>query len=268
MSEYGAIDWSNAGASADLVSRYLDLVTQLFDGCKRRSMDLLALSPGKHVLEVGCGLGRDAEALVARVTPGGHVTGVDASADLIAQATARTAQLGLPLSLGVEDAQALAFPDDTFDAAREDRMLQHLPDPARAVREMARVVRPGGRVVLLEPDWDMVVVASDNVDVGRAVQRHKTDLASVQGTIGRRLRELLVAAGCRDVTFEPFGVAMGRLEITNTVLALRYNLDGAVAQGWVSASEAEAWWASLEARDQAGTFYAAIHGVIAAGTVG
>jgi SAM-dependent methyltransferase len=268
MSEYAAIDWSNAGASGDTVSRYLDLVTELFDACKHRSMDLLGLLPGMKVLEVGCGLGRDAEALAIRVGPAGHVTGADASADLIAQANARTARLGLPLSFGVEDAQALSFADASFDAAREDRMLQHLPDPARAVREMARVVRPGGRVVLLEPDWDMVMVASDNIDVGRAVQRHKTDLASVQGSIGRRLRELLVGAGCRDVTFEPFGVAMGSLEIANIVLALRYNLDGAVACGWVTAADAAAWWDSLEARDRAGTFFASIHGVISIGTAG
>ncbi len=247
----GAIDWSNAGATADVVSRYLDLVTTLFDGCKQRSMQLLSLSPGLAVLEVGCGLGRDAEALAVRVGPTGHVTGVDASADLIGQATARTAQLGLPLSFSVADAHALSFADDSFDA----------------VREMVRVVRPGGRIVVLEPDWDMVAVAGDNIDIGRAVQRHKTDLASVQSTIGRRLRELLVSAGCRGVTFEPFSVAMGELAVADTVLALRYNLNGAVARGWVTQSDAEAWWTSLAERDRAGSFFAAIHGVIAAGTV-
>lgn len=262
-----SITWRNLGSHTDTATRYLDLVAGTLSIHKQRSMDLLALSAGMAVLDVGCGIGRDAESLAAQVGLSGRVVGIDSSRELIDQAVARTAPLGLPVTFQLGNAQAMDFPDNSFDAARIDRVLQHLADPARAVNEMARVVRPGGRVVALEPDWEMVAVNGGDVTVGRAVQRHAIEVTIANGTIGRELRRLLVGVGCRAVTYEPVGVPFGDLATADTILFLRSNLDGAVEKGWVTRAGALAWWNTLEEHDRAGTFYAAVHGVIAAGTV-
>jgi len=103
---------------------------------KRRSYELLAIGPGQSVLDVGAGAGDDLRALAELVSPGGRVVGVDSS----------------PASPEVllADACALPFDDDTFDACRCDRTLQHVGDPQRALAEMVRVTRPGGVVLISE----------------------------------------------------------------------------------------------------------------------
>jgi ubiquinone/menaquinone biosynthesis C-methylase UbiE len=271
MSEIPAVSasttWQDLDSHAETATHYLDLVASTLSAYKNRSMDLLALSAGMMVLDVGCGNGRDAETLAERIGSTGRVIGIDTSRELIDQAVARTIPLNLPVNFRLGNAQAMDFPDNSFDAARVDRVLQHLPDPARAVSEMVRVVRPGGRVVALEPDWEMVAVNGGELAVGRAVQRHVIEISITQGTIGRELRRLLVGAGCRAVTFEPIGVPFGDLTTADNILFLRSNLEGAVAKGWITTEDAVAWWNALEEQDRAGTFYAAIHGVIAAGTV-
>jgi SAM-dependent methyltransferase len=259
--------WRDADSHADAAERYLAMVMRVLDAQKRQALDLLHLAPGMSAIDVGCGIGLDAEALAERVGPTGRVVGLDASRELIAKASARAASSGLPLSFEVGDAQALAFADDSFDAARIDRVLQHLPEPEKAVREMVRVVRPGGRIAALEPDWDTIAVAGVDVDVTRCVVRHKADLAIAHGTIGRELRRLLVQAGCRDVVAESGAVAFYQLGLADQVLALRRNLDGAREQGWISAEQATDWWTGLEAHDRAGTFFTAMSGVIAGATV-
>src|SRR5262249_14256343 len=125
-------------------------------GYKPRSFELLLLVGGDHVLDVGCGTGEDARA-IASGTPDVSVTGVDASEDKIREARARTLGLPRPVDFRVADAYALPFDDGTFDACRADRVFHHLVDPEKALAEMVRVTRPGGRVVVSDTDYDTLV---------------------------------------------------------------------------------------------------------------
>ena len=184
-----------------------------------------------------------------------------------AAARQRGAALGLPLEFAVGDAHALDFPDDSFDAARTDRVLQHLDDPAKAVCEMARVVRPGGRLAVLEPDWESIALGGVDRAVARAVVRYKADVAIAHGTVGRDVRRLLVEAGCVDVMAQQGSITFGSLDFAERVMSLRPSLDGAVRQGWVDVAQAETWWSALNELDQAGKFFAAMSGIIASATV-
>ena len=260
--------WRNADAHAADAARYLDLLMKVLEVQKKQSIDLLHLKPGMSVIEVGCGIGRDAEALAARVGSTGRVIGIDASQELIAQATNRTAALGLPLRFQVDDAHALSFADNSFDAARVDRVLQHLNDPSQAVREMARVVRSGGRIAVIEPDWEMITVAGVPLPTTRAMVRYKVDVAIAHGTIGREVRHLLIQAGCRDVTVEMGVIAFETLDMAERVMSLQASLKGACDKGWISTADATSWWNRLEALDQSGTFFASMCGIIAGATVG
>jgi SAM-dependent methyltransferase len=101
---------------------------------------------GLRVLEIGCGLGTDG----ARFARAGAVyTGVDLTEAAVSLARRRFELEGLPGEFRVADAEALEFADGSFDLVYSHGVLHHTPDPAAAVREVRRVLAPGGRAVVM-----------------------------------------------------------------------------------------------------------------------
>lgn len=127
----------------------LDRVGQepLYAAYKRRTVELLDPQPGDRYLEVGMGTGTDALACAERF--GVDVVGTDSSSVMVEEATRR----GLREAV-VADAHALPFESDSFHGAWADRAFQHLADPVAALGEMVRVTKPGGRIVVVDPDTE------------------------------------------------------------------------------------------------------------------
>jgi demethylmenaquinone methyltransferase/2-methoxy-6-polyprenyl-1,4-benzoquinol methylase len=115
---------------------------------RRRAADLAALGPGNRALDVATGTGDLAIALAERVGDDGEVVAVDFSERMLELARAKAN--GLPVRFEIANALALPFGDDEFDAATVGFGARNFSDLDRGLREMVRVVRPGGRVVVLE----------------------------------------------------------------------------------------------------------------------
>lgn len=111
---------------------------------------MVALVPGPHVLDLGVGPGTSAIEM-ARADPSRRHVGLDASAWMVVRARARARAAGVPLLLLRADAQRLPLHDALFDGATGHSFLYLLADAAAALREVRRVLRPGGRVAFLEP---------------------------------------------------------------------------------------------------------------------
>ena len=106
------------------------------------------ISPGMTLLDVGCGPGTITVGLASKVNPG-KVVGIDIGSSEVARATDRAKSLGLTnAEFEVMDATSLQFKDGQFDAVFSCMALEHIPDAAGAVREIARVLKPGGVVGL------------------------------------------------------------------------------------------------------------------------
>src|SRR3954452_12718276 len=198
-------------------SRCLTLVESIpfFAECKRESYDLLGAAPGRRILDVGCGLGDDAAALAKFVTPGGTVVGVDGSRAMIETARARYGG-GEGLGIEVADAAAMPVADASFDACRVDRVLQHIANPSPVVREMVRVLRPGGSLVAYDNDWETLTVDAADRVLTRTVLNAWCDRFP-SGWIGRRLVPLFLESGLCDVIVFPKTPVLRELHVADRI---------------------------------------------------
>ncbi len=163
------------------------------------------LRPGLSVLDVGCGPGTITVDLARRVAPG-RVLGLDVVEAPLGEARELAARegtgAGVVVEFAVGDVYALDLPDDGVDVVHAHQVLQHLTDPVAALREMARVCRPGGLIAVREVDyaattWFPADEGLDRwLDLYRRVARHN----DAEPDAGRRLRAWAHAAGLRDLT--------------------------------------------------------------------
>jgi SAM-dependent methyltransferase len=246
-------------ADAHAYVRYLDAVSALGQtkGYKRRTLELLDVAAGQRILDVGCGVGDEVRLLARLAGRAGLAVGLDLSEVALGEARRRDVSAADPASFVAGDAGRLPFPDASFDRCRADRVLQHLAEPYRAVAELARVVRVGGRVVVTEPDWGSAVVDAPDESVTRTILAARCDRFA-SGRIGRQLPRHLRRAGLDVDAVVPHTAALRRLAEADTVCLLRASASFAVTQGLVSPAEAEAWIATLVAADRDGHFLATV----------
>jgi SAM-dependent methyltransferase len=152
------------------------------------------LRPGMDVLDVGCGPGSITADLARRVAPG-RVVGVDLAEAVVEQA--RTSHPEATFVVG--DAYALDVADDSFEVVHAHQVLQHLDDPVAALREMARVARPGGLIAVRDVDFGAAVVhppVPDWLEIYEPTVRHMGG----EPHAGRFLLAWAHEAGLTDVT--------------------------------------------------------------------
>jgi ubiquinone/menaquinone biosynthesis C-methylase UbiE len=213
---------------------------------KSAASDTLELKPGQRVLDVGCGTGVDLPDMLARVQPGGSVTGIDISAQAIAEAARRFADEPA-ISAEVADVQALPFADASFDACRADRTFQHLAQPQEALAEIRRVLRPGGRLVVLEMKSELdLPEAEREAPWTRRLAELFPSQAEWQGWLPLLLPPLLARTGFVDVGMQVGTHEVRRFEEIDVVAQWSQRLGNAVRDGTVQAEEAEDWLGRLE----------------------
>jgi ubiquinone/menaquinone biosynthesis C-methylase UbiE len=259
--KYGrAGSFSNVDSSAEareFVS-YLDDVTRIAAEGKRLSYAALQLQPGMRVLDVGCGTGDDVRALAEIVGEHGRACGVDFSEVMIDEAIKRGVPPNAEFVRGSAD--ELPYEDAAFDAARAERVFQHLEDPDAAARELHRVLKSGSVVMLLDQDWETLVVAGSEKILTRKICRSFADRGA-NGWAGRYHRGLLSRAGFHDVALNPFPYILPYTSAMSLIIepAVEY----ARESGVITAHEGAQFFADLqmaEERDEflcAFTFFAA-----------
>ena len=131
----------------DRIARFYDVMggfgEQRYRNWRERAWALVA---GPEVLEVGVGTGKN----IPYYPPDAHVTAIDVSAQMLSRARRRAEELAAHVTLREMDAQNLEFPDDFFDSGLGTFIFCSVPDAVLGLQELRRVVKPGGRVVLLE----------------------------------------------------------------------------------------------------------------------
>jgi ubiquinone/menaquinone biosynthesis C-methylase UbiE len=225
---------------------------------KRRTFELLRVKPSAQLLDVGCGPGDDVRALAQMVGSTGRVVGVDNSAAMITEARKRTEGLLLPVEYVVGDAQRLDFADSTFDGCRAERVFQHVENPQQVLQEMVRVTRPGGRIVVLDPDFETLIIDAPDRALTRRILNFRCDHIVRNGWIGRQLPALFRAAQLTEVSATAETWLPTDYTVAAQLLRLQEHTERAREAGAVSATEAESWLSELEEASKTGRFFAAM----------
>jgi len=264
--ESGFSDVDKSGRSEALVE-YLAEMAQEVAERRRQGYELLRLRSGATVLDVGCGAGEVCVELAARVEASGRVAGVDLSDAMINAARRAASEAGVDVDLRVASATALPFADGTFDAVRAERVFQHLDRPNEALAEMLRVTRPGGRVMVIDPDHGQLGLGLDEPEHRLVFEAMRREILRtiVNPHSGSRLRGLFVGAGMKEIE-----EIVSAVELSHPVfvraLFLEEKLAGTVKSGDITAEQSARFSAALEARQRSGAFRAIAVGYRVAAT--
>lgn len=227
---------------------------------KARTVQLLAPVKGGRYLDIGGGTGADARALATHAGPGTNAVVLDRSATMAVQA-ARRGSLAV-----VGAAEALPFETATFHGCRADRTFQHLAEPERALMELLRVTQPGGRIVVVDPDYDTQVVDVDDQQLARRVLLFRADQLLRNGTLAHRMAGLFAAAGLVDVKVEAMTLVVRDPNAVDNVMGLRTWAATAHQRGLLAADDAAAWPRAIDRAVAAGRFLYAVTFFLTAGT--
>jgi ubiquinone/menaquinone biosynthesis C-methylase UbiE len=253
--------WRDTGgldmAKARELAERLELRARAEDEVRTREeyLDLLGVRAGERVLDVGCGSGVVTRAIARRVGPAGAVVGADPSAaflEIAKQYAARDAG-GAAIEWRLADCRELPFPDGSFDVVLAATVLAHVPGAERAVGEMARVTRPGGRLAIFDFDGDSFVFSHPDRVLTRRVVAAMSDHAAVNPWFARALPALLAThgfVGNRSRAFMPLESGPG------TFYAGLAERAGQVAAqtGAITEAEHARWLSGLKAAQQMGGF--------------
>lgn len=207
-------------------------------------IDRLEISPGARVLDAGCGPGRITGWLAERVRPGGLVNGVDPDVGALEYAAWWLGQLELPginVELGASAVEALPFASASFDAAWCSGVLAYVADPLAALHELTRVVRRGGRVIVVSGDAGRATWLPVDADLELAIRRAELAIhdsgqwGSANVHVGRRLYALAAALPVARV--EPVTVVWERTAPLTTEESAYLH----ATHGWLADAEARAW---------------------------
>jgi ubiquinone/menaquinone biosynthesis C-methylase UbiE len=262
----GFSDVDGSGMSDDLVD-YLALMADRLAAYRHEGLELLNLSPGSAVLDVGCGAGEICVDLADRVGPAGRIAGVDVSEAMIEAARRAATSARCNIDLRVASAYQLPFADQSFDVVRAERVFQHLAEPEAALMEMLRVTRIGGQVMLVDPDHGQFSVAVDDPGERKVFEAARRSLLRmiVNPHSGIRLRALLQRAGLGEIRHLTRILDVAYADFARAYF-LHDLLAAAMAANEISQVDVERFVAALKNRDRTGTFLANAVGYTVVGT--
>jgi SAM-dependent methyltransferase len=185
---------------------FADVNEALLSPFGQAMIDAAELQPGEHVLDVGCGHGASTLEAAERVAPSGTLVGIDISAAMLEPARRRVAEAGLDnVEFVVADAQVHRFPAESFDVAVSRFGLMFFEDPDAAFTNIARALRPHGRLVFTCPrepqdsQWIALAFGAAIAVLGRAPHPGPGGPGTFALADGDRLDQLLNRAGFREV---------------------------------------------------------------------
>jgi ubiquinone/menaquinone biosynthesis C-methylase UbiE len=220
-----------------------------FMAYKRKTIDRLYLESGNTVADFGCGLGTDLPKLAQSLMPGGEVFGIDLSEKLL-QAAKRSYSDIKGVQFVQADIHHVPIESHSVDGVRVDRVLQHVENPQGVIKEMVRVLKPGGWLVCAEPDWSTFVIDTDDDDVLEIVQK-KWSSSFRNPYIGRQLLRRIRSEKLQNIWSEGFVLLTDGLNAVDIVFDIYRTLDHLQSEDNVPQKQLTHFVERLKQRDAA-----------------
>jgi len=223
---------------------------------RARTRAALALSPGDHGLEIGCGIGFLACEMAREVGATGHIVGLDNSPDMIAAAQKRAEREGLSdrLEFVVGDAKRLDFPSTVFDFVVAVQVYLYVAEIELALADAVRVLKPGGSLTVVDTDWDSCVwLTGDRARHRRVLDARLRELG--QPHLAPELPALFRRAGIDLVSVEVHPILNLKYEPESLSAGLIESTPGIVTKYGIDLAEAEAWANDLRSRTSEGEYF-------------
>lgn len=207
---------------------------------KSHALQQLAVDADDVILDLGCGTGGELGLLLSAIGPDGTVIGLDKDPDALK--VARDQHRGDPrLRLVTGDAHALDLADASIDRVYMDRTLQHVEAPSTVLDEVRRVLRPGGRVVLAEPDWQTLLIDHPETDLPATYRRFVLERVIRNGRIGSQVPRLVQHAGLQLESVIPVTAAYTNAVDADHIFGFARVTDRAVGAGYLDSEQAGRW---------------------------
>lgn len=241
------------------VAQQLNLLfrTEELRKIRRQYFDLFSLSGGEYVLDVGCGTGANAMALVEHLRGNCRVVGVDTSQPML-----QIGERNLPsfpyadcIRLQTAEAHQLPFSEGDFDAAMIIQVLEYSKEPIQMLQETKRVLKPGGKILVVDTDWDTIVWNSNLKERTRKIVLGWSD-HEADGWQGRKILEYLIRAGYQNVQGRTLTISESSFaEDSYSYLLTGIITDYMIRSEKMAAGEVEEWLRDLKVKAAAGHFY-------------
>jgi ubiquinone/menaquinone biosynthesis C-methylase UbiE len=264
LSGFADVDGSDDPAS------FIDLLNKAHQRRDRATLSeycLHILNPkrGDYVLDAACGIGHETEKLARKVGKTGMPIGIDCSGTMINEAARRARGLKRPPCFCLSDLNHLNFLDNTFDGCLAISTLSHVAHPQKVVKELIRVLKPGGRLVMAEADWDTLEIYAGGSAAGTLVTKLIRQ-SFVHSGMGHKLPILLFEAGFTDI-----GVSTGTTTIydyksANELWRVHPILECAISKRLITRRQMCQLLLTMETASVEGRFFATATGLSVTGT--
>ena len=221
---------------------------------RQHTLNKLSVKRGEKILDVGCGVGFLSYEIALQTGDSGRVSGIDQNSEMIRHANKRCENLR-NTEFSEAKANDLPFPEESFDAACCTQVLLYVKDVAQVISGIKRVLKPAGRIIVVETDWRGVVLNSDYDSITRKIFS-AWDATVSSPNLPVRLGPLLLNNGFCNIDVEPIPIL--NTEYTPSQFShgmMNWITRNALKNGVITKEQSQKWLDDLDVKGKSGNYF-------------